>query len=862
VKTRSIKNKILSAMLGLAAGVLLLLSGSVLFMALSMNRFLVSNAGQFGEEAAANSSLAMQGQVTRVLAELALDMAYHVDSQLRTIESRVRVAAEIASNAYTYKDNFINDALSDRITLLHDGDIAKGGLSILLAPGVGLGRLRSEIGVINNIGSSLEILNANVVSPVYVGSESGYFLTTDTSSVATPGYDPRQRSWYIRARDGGPGWTEIFQDSAGRGASISYAEPIFDRSSTTGAVVEAGKFVGVVEAGSVLERDIKSIIDKSKIGISGYAFIIDDAGTVIVRSSDSEQLDLIGVYEGLNLTEHSDVDIRKVAASMLTDSAGVQRLVVQGIPAYAAYAPLGTIDWGVCIMTPEENIITPAKVIQEDILRMTQASQEQIQRSIVTMLAVWFLVIVASFAAVVIAARGLARVLTTPILKLTDGARVIAAGDLSHKLEAHTGDELEMLSNAFNAMIQSVQQISGEKERIKSELELAWQIQKDMLPALEPRYAPSLFIDLYAKTEPARETGGDFYDFFYLDEAENKLALVIGDVSGKGVPSALFMVITKTLIKQRLLAEDSGDPDPAECLEDINKILSEDNPNSMFVTVFLLILNLETGEAVCSSGGHPPPLLVHEGGSFSFMRVQNGVPPGMMAGMRYPQFRETLSPGDRLYLYTDGVIEAMNGAHKQFGKERLLQAAEKFRGEKADAFDEGIRGEIYAWADGAEQSDDITTVALGWKARKHELRITAEVASLPVVQSWAGGLMEAAGVPPAVQNQLAVVLEEAFVNIASYAYVNPETGELPELPGEALLRIAEGNGSVALQLEDAGWEFDPLAHEPAEPAGEGFSLSIGGRGIGLMQKWTDSMTYKRDNGRNVLTLTRKFDAEV
>jgi sigma-B regulation protein RsbU (phosphoserine phosphatase) len=233
-----------------------------------------------------------------------------------------------------------------------------------------------------------------------------------------------------------------------------------------------------------------------------------------------------------------------------------------------------------------------------------------------------------------------------------------------------------------------------------------------MLPVLDQKFGDNSVFNLYAKTAPAREVGGDFYDFFFLDpDAEpekNKAAFVIADVSGKGVPSALFMVIAKTLIKQRLLLS----PNPAECLSEVNRILCEDNPTAMFATVFILILDLSSGEAVYTSGGHPAPLISYNAGAFCFMKQNAGIPPGMFKESEYTNETIKLFPGDKIYFYTDGVIEAMNGGEIQFGKERLLRSAEKYRLCNAETFDFGIRKEINEWVSGAEQHDDITTMAL------------------------------------------------------------------------------------------------------------------------------------------------------
>jgi sigma-B regulation protein RsbU (phosphoserine phosphatase) len=210
--------------------------------------------------------------------------------------------------------------------------------------------------------------------------------------------------------------------------------------------------------------------------------------------------------------------------------------------------------------------------------------------------------------------------------------------------------------------------------------------------------------------EPAKEVGGDFFDFFYLDDSETKIVFVIADVSGKGVPAALFMVIAKTLIKQQML--HSGDP--ADTLMQVNKILCEDNPRCMFVTTLICALDLLTGQMLYANGGHNPPLIARAGEPYQFMQLQKGIPPGMMEESRYKLSLTQLRPGDKLYLYTDGVNEAMNKAGEQFGNERFLHTANLFRDLPPEDFDKAVRNEARVFADGAEQSDDITTVAIAY----------------------------------------------------------------------------------------------------------------------------------------------------
>jgi sigma-B regulation protein RsbU (phosphoserine phosphatase) len=261
--------------------------------------------------------------------------------------------------------------------------------------------------------------------------------------------------------------------------------------------------------------------------------------------------------------------------------------------------------------------------------------------------------------------------------------------------------------------IQNIKHITAEKERINSELSIAAEIQNDMLPRIFPTFTANEGFSLFARMVPAKEVGGDVYDFFFLDEAQTKAAFVIADVSGKGVPAALFMVIAKTLIKQHLQLSQ----DPAETLFHVNKLLCEDNPRCMFVTVFVMAVDFATGAALYANGGHNPPLLSQSNGPFQFMQLKKGIPLGMMEQSKYPLSDLQLNPGDKLYLYTDGVNEAMNPQEEQLGNERFLQTANQEQELDPEAFDNKMRQAIAEFVNGAEQSDDITSLCVHYVKR-------------------------------------------------------------------------------------------------------------------------------------------------
>jgi phosphoserine phosphatase RsbU/P len=266
---------------------------------------------------------------------------------------------------------------------------------------------------------------------------------------------------------------------------------------------------------------------------------------------------------------------------------------------------------------------------------------------------------------------------------------------------------INLIQLSIKRFIENLRAETAARERIASELRIAHDIQNSMLPQTFPPFPDRLEFEIFATMDAAKEVGGDFYDFFLV--AKNKLCVIIGDVSGKGVPAALFMAISKTLFKTEAMRGISA----ADVLNHVNNMLCPDNQTCMFVTVFCLILNTDTGEVEFCNGGHNPPLVCEQDGSFDFVDVPKGFVVGAIENMVCPSKNITLKPGEIFFLYTDGVTEAMNPRNEQFSDKRLKESLEKLKGKKelTDIIT-GLRDDVLGFAQDAPQSDDITMVAL------------------------------------------------------------------------------------------------------------------------------------------------------
>jgi len=446
------------------------------------------------------------------------------------------------------------------------------------------------------------------------------------------------------------------------------------------------------------------------------------------------------------------------------------------------------------------------------------------------------------------AAYLLSRLINRPLRKLTSGVTELGGGDLDKQIEIRSKDEFGTLAAAFNKMTvdlkTSIEQNArerAEKERIGAELSIATQIQANMLPCIFPAFPHRTEFDIYASMEPAKEVGGDFYDFFMVDD--NTLAVVIADVSGKGVPAALFMVIAKTLIKNNA----QGGKSPKEVFETVNNILCENNEAGMFVTAFMGYLDIPSGKFTYVNAGHNPPLIKKEDGKYEFLKTKSGFVLAGMEDMVYKQQEIAFYPNDELFLYTDGVTEAVNHKYALFGDPRLLETTDKYIDLPPKEFTVSVKREIDKFADGAEQADDITMLVMRYVGIYHnELLIEATLENMGSVLDFINASI--GDCPPKIQNQIGIAADEIFSNIARYAY-RPKTGK-------ATIRVIAGD-DITIEFEDAGVAYNPLEKDDPDTTLSADERDVGGLGIFMVKNIMDSVEYRREGNNNILTIKKR-----
>ena len=549
----------------------------------------------------------------------------------------------------------------------------------------------------NILKTNPEIFGATVAyEPFVFDPESRYFapyicreddkLRIDDAEIA---YNYFFWDWYLIPKElGRPVWSEPYFDTDGGNIVMtSFSAPFYRK------ILDEKVFSGVVTADLSLKW-LKDILSRIKIYQSGYAFLISQSGVILSHRNKN----LIMNESIFSIAEATgDTELRNIGRDMIQGKEGFVALNrnLTGKVSRMYYAPLQSTGWSLGVVVPEDELFAALKTLTLELALIGAAG-----------FALLFLVIV------FISGR-----ITRPISALADKTAEIAKGNLDIDLPvSRSNDEIGDLTASFENMrsalkeyIVDLKETTAIKERIESELKIAHTIQMSFLPKRFPPFPEKQEFDIYATLIPAKEVGGDLYDFFLLDDRH--LFFSIGDVSGKGVPAALFMAVTKTLMK----GIASENITPSDILERTNRELCVDNDTMMFCTVFCGILNFETGELAYANAGHNPPLVISTAHKPEWLAVTPQVMLGVLEDAGYKTHLTTLKPGASLILYTDGVTEAMDHQDKLYANDRLVQTLESEKGDSAQELVENIILSVREFVGPVAQSDDITVLALTFK---------------------------------------------------------------------------------------------------------------------------------------------------
>ena len=387
-------------------------------------------------------------------------------------------------------------------------------------------------------------------------------------------------------------------------------------------------------------------------------------------------------------------------------------------------------------------------------------------------------------------------------------------------------------------------ELSDDKERMESELRIGRGIQMAMIPNIFPPFPERKDLDMSASLVPAKEVGGDLYDFYIRDE---KLFFCVGDVSGKGVPASLVMAVTRSLFRTVSAHEKS----PQRIVTALNDSMSEMNDSNMFVTFFCGILDLATGHMRYCNAGHNPPMILSD--SIRTLNVKPNLPLGVMSGMSFQEEETDIHYDDAIFLYTDGLTEAENASHQQFGEDRVVATLHGRR--DAQAHLENMEKAVADFVGDAPQSDDLTMLFIHYLnettpgTSERHLILHNDIQQIPQLAEFVETIASEMSIDQGLAMNLNLALEEAVTNVILYAYPEGSDGLVDV---EAILR----EGRIDFIITDSGRPFDPTAAPEADTTLGVEERPIGGLGIFLVRNIMDTVSYERKDGKNILSMTK------
>lgn len=862
----SIRYKLTTLLLTMTTLTMLVSATVSLWGLCSMKQLSVKSSHSLGQTAAEDAETALENLAVENLQTVAKERSGYIEEKFHEIEAYVHAIAAQAQDIYEHPESYPDREMALPVkgsTTLAAQLLWSERLAETDAEGADtMPPLTLEIRKLGNLQDMLIQYNANndMVSSAYIATESGWMIQADyiagskySGNNKLPDYyEASERQWYVRASQTGKGqrvYTDVIRDVHAGGNCIVCAEPVFLN----------GKLAAVVGVGSYLDTINEAVLNTS-IGETGYAFLIGEEGQIIISPKEEGETSVSEQSAG-DLRNSSNRNLAAIAAKVLSGEEGQEKITLDGKDVYVSYVPLADLHWGLITVLDVEEVLTPARDSQAGILTLADGVSKEQSQMIRQMLITLLLVMGVVFAVICLVGTVFSRKLTVPIHELTKEVARIDGGNLDCRIHLQTGDEVEALGTAFNKMTEQIQSyvknlatVTAEKERIRTEIQVASKLQADMLPKAEELEGNGGRFTLAASMTPAKGVGGDFYDFFRLDE--DRLAVVMADVSGKGVPAALFMVVSRTVIKSRLQHIGAEENALAEAVEHINNILCADNRNEMFVTAWIGILTLSSGILRFVNAGHCRPVICHADGTCEYETFLGGI---VLAGMEEVPYRQSeirLLRGDTILLYTDGVTEATSTEKKLYGEERLIIRAEKSNDINSEdiltpeKLLEAVWQDVSEFQEGAEQFDDITMLAIRWNgtdcAEKTE---TAKKENIGVFAEFLEELMKQNAFSTKSILKVQIAADELLSNICNYSNAS-------EMTVKFRAKETQTERKVVLCFEDNGIPFNPLEVPEPDVTAVMEMREIGGLGIYLVKKGMDRIAYEYAEGKNVLKLEK------
>ena len=647
--------------------------------------------------------------------------------------------------------------------------------------------------------------------------------TIRSKQLGTADYEYHDMEWYtmpkLQKRDC---WSEPYRDVGGGEMTMTtYSHPLYD---------EKGQFYGVVTADVSLDW-LSGMMDSLSYYDDAYSFIIGRSGTFITYPDEKVVLNETVFTRA---KAHGDSLLEKIGYKMVDGQSDMRPIKTDSFgKSFIFYQPVKHNGWSMAIVCSSQEFFNEANRMGVIVVAII----------LVMLLLLTFIL------------RHAVRHLTRPLEHFTRAVDEVAQGNLQAELpEVNTKDEMMHLHNSFSTMQQSLAKqmeelktINEQKGRIEGELHVASAIQMGMLPKTFPTYPDRDDVQLFGELTPAKEVGGDLFDFFIRDE---KLFFCIGDVSGKGVPAALVMAVTRAQFR----AIAAHEVLPNHIISELNETMAESNDSNMFVTLFVGVLDLLTGHMRYSNAGHNSPILI--GSGVGSLPCDSNIPVGIMSGWKYTAQETSIDPHTTIFLFTDGLTEAEDTRHRLFKEKRIFEVIGKTRNQPKLLID-AMTAAVRDYAGDAQQSDDLTMLAIQYHRIEADIKfqrsltLPNDVQTVPQLAEFVDIVGEAVGFDTPTAMKMNLAIEEAVVNVMNYAYP-------AGVKGMVNIHAKVSNEWVKFIISDNGTPFDPTVISDVDTTLSAEERPIGGLGIHLVRQIMDSVDYERVENRNVLTLIKKL----
>jgi len=684
-----------------------------------------------------------------------------------------------------------------------------------------------------------DFYNCSIAFEPYYFKDKGRYFSAYTKHVGDSirtiqgGSDSNQyffADWYLMPQLlEKPCWTEPYMDlDVATNTSemvTSYCQTITDKQD---------QLIGIVNISLSLNW-LSQTISAVKPYPNSYSIMIGRGGTYFVHP-DTTKITRQTIFT--QTLEQPDTALTALGYAMQHGEEGMKHMNIGGKDSYVFYKPLGQTGCSMAIVCPESDIFS---------------GFDRLRRTIMTIVTVGLLLMLYFFIRII--TREL-----KPLRRLADEAETIASGQFDAVLpDFQRTDEIGQLSHSFGNMQQSLvkyidelKTTTAEKASIESDLRIASGIQMGMLPEKFPTREDRDDVQLYASLTPAKEVGGDLFDFYFRDE---KLFFCIGDVSGKGVPASLFMAVTRSTF--RTVSAHESMPDRIVTI--MNRTIADMNKNNMFVTLFVGVLDLPTGRLRYCNAGHDAPLLVGVG--VGELSCDANIPVGVMPDWDYSLQEAQIFTGTTIFLFTDGLTEAMNAEYELFKMERVNETAKQILAQQQQEprqFIAKMTEAVHQFVGDAEQSDDLTLMAIQYIKQQSDVKMQKSIVlsndtqEVPRLNVFVEEVCQTVGFDQDVTKQVNTAVEEAVVNVMKYAYPSGKNGDVT-------IEAASNDVRLKFTIIDSGRPFDPTVQADVDTTQSDAQYNVGGMGIHIIRQNMDSINYERIDNLNVLTLRKKFE---